>query len=211
MPSRFAVASLTMLALVSPALAGDMEVCEARNDKSIAACTRIIKRGPESADMANVYYKRGLNYRDESKYDDAIKDFTRAIRLKPDWVWPLVARGHTYAWSKKYDLAIADQEAAVKIEPSGITYSGRGAVLMEAGELDRALADLSKAVELDPKRFYGYRNRANLYMKMARFKDALADYDKAIEIGTQKDSGIFDNEIEECRKGVKKAQAKIGN
>lgn len=200
-----AVGALAVLMATFPALAGDKEDCEARNEKSIAACTRIIKRGPENAALADIYYRRGINYRDESKYDESIKDFSRAIRLRPDWSWPLVARGHAYAWSKRYDQGIADQEAAVRLDPSAVTYSARGMDLMLAGEHERALADLNKSVELDPKRFYGWRTRGDLYMKLNRPRDAISDYQKALDIGS-----TLDNENQEVRKSLKAARSKVG-
>ncbi len=207
MPREFAAAvlALAVLAAVFPAFAGDNEDCEARNEKSIAACSRIIKRGPENAELAVIYYRRGMNYRDDNKYDQAIADFSRAIRLRPDWSWPLVARGHAYAWSKRYDQGIADQEAAVRMDPSAVTCSARGMDLMLAGEHERALVDLNKSIELDPNRFYAWRTRGDLHMKLNRPRDAVSDYQKALEIGSS-----LQNENEDCRKGIKAAKAKLG-
>ena len=201
----FLAALLLTFAPMPHAVADDRADCEARNDKSIAACTRIIKKGPETAGMADTYYRRGMRYRDNEEYDKAIQDFTKALRLKPGWSWTLIARGHAYSWSKRHTEAIADQELAVKLDPSDVAYSARGMDLMAAGELDRALADFNKSIELNPKRFYAYLNRGHLYMKRSKHREALSDYRMALEIGSP-----YEAENQECRDGIKKAKKELG-
>lgn len=204
---RSSLLALVLLtaAHATAALADDKADCQSRSDKSIAACTRIIDKGPESAELADIYYRRGMRYRDDENYDKAIKDFTQALRLKPGWSWPLIARGHAYSWSKRHTEALADQELAVKLDPSDVAYSARGMDLMAAGQLDRALADFNKSIELNPKRFYAYLHRGHLYMKRAKYREALADYRMALEIGSP-----YDSENQECREGIKKAKKELG-
>lgn len=55
-------------------------------DKTITRCTETINRGDSapSADRADAYKNRGNAYLFNNKFDNAIADFTAAIRLKPD-------------------------------------------------------------------------------------------------------------------------------
>jgi tetratricopeptide (TPR) repeat protein len=62
------------------------------------------------------------------------------------------------------------------------TYSNRGIILANSGELDRAIADHNVAVQLDPESPRAYINRANTLFRAHRYADALADYDRAIEL-----------------------------
>jgi tetratricopeptide (TPR) repeat protein len=51
-------------------------------DKALSDCEELLTNGP---DRAVVYYQRGVARMGLKKYDEAVADFTRAIRLEPDF------------------------------------------------------------------------------------------------------------------------------
>jgi len=53
---------------------------------------------------------------------------------------------------------------------------------MIKGDFDRAAADYSEAVRLDPKYAGGYVSRADLYLAKGEFDRAIADYSEAIRL-----------------------------
>jgi len=61
-------------------------------------------------------------------------------------------------------------------------YCDRGVRRKESGDYHGALADFSKAIELDPTMGAAYFGRGGVYFVMARQRDAIADYSKAIEL-----------------------------
>ena len=61
-------------------------------------------------------------------------------------------------------------------------YYNRGSAYATKGELDRAIANLSKAIALNPKYADAYNNRGRAYEKMGDKEQAIADYRKALEI-----------------------------
>jgi tetratricopeptide (TPR) repeat protein len=64
------------------------------------------------------------------------------------------------------------------------TYSNRGLIYAGNGELERALKDHNKAIEILPTLGQAYINRGNVYHHMRRYEEALADYKKAIALET---------------------------
>lgn len=62
------------------------------------------------------------------------------------------------------------------------TYSNRGVIWARAGEIERALADHNKALELNPDSIGGLINRANAHSRDQNYHEALLDYDRAIEL-----------------------------
>ncbi len=50
--------------------------------QALTDCNELLSGGPDRAD---VYYQRGIARMGLKKYDEAIHDFTRAIRLEPDF------------------------------------------------------------------------------------------------------------------------------
>ena len=52
----------------------------------------------------------------------------------------------------------------------------------QIGKTDKAIADYSKAIEIDPKYAEAYCNRGVAYGKIEQWDKAIADFNKAIEI-----------------------------
>jgi tetratricopeptide (TPR) repeat protein len=69
------------------------------------------------------------------------------------------------------DLASADQAKV---------YASRGVIWRKKGDLDKALADFSKALALDKGLKEAYLNRGNLWRLKGRPKKAMTDYSKAL-------------------------------
>ena len=61
-------------------------------------------------------------------------------------------------------------------------HLNQGVALYEAGEYEKAVAEYTKAIELDPKLASAYYNRGLAYFKMRQYDSALADFNKAIEL-----------------------------
>ena len=53
---------------------------------------------------------------------------------------------------------------------------------MSKGEHDRALAEYTRALELDPRFANAYRGRAELNRKMGRLAESLADAEQALSL-----------------------------
>lgn len=62
------------------------------------------------------------------------------------------------------------------------TYSNRGVIYVGIGELDRALADQMKAIDLVPTLAQAYINRGNVYHHMKDYEKAFADYRRAVAL-----------------------------
>jgi len=63
-----------------------------------------------------------------------------------------------------------------------VAYYNRGVAYGRKGEYDRALADLNKAIEINPKYAGAYNNRGKAYGLKGEYDHAIADFSKAIEI-----------------------------
>ena len=69
----------------------------------------------------------------------------------------------------------------LKSDDAGIYY-GRGLVRQESKNLDGALADYSKAVEIDPSLAQAYANRAVIETLQNKKPEAAKDFDKAFKL-----------------------------
>jgi Tfp pilus assembly protein PilF/ketosteroid isomerase-like protein len=71
-------------------------------------------------------------------------------------------------------------------------YYNHGNAYKKQGNLTQAIADYTKAIEIDPKYAAAYSNRGNVYQIQGNFQQAIADYDKAIEINPEI-AGFYSN------------------
>lgn len=62
------------------------------------------------------------------------------------------------------------------------TYSNRGIILANHGELDKAIEDQNTAIALNPDSARAHVNRGNVYYRYNRHNEAVADYNQAITL-----------------------------
>jgi len=94
----------------------------------------------------------------------------------------LMWRGNVYAWSGEHNLAIGDYTKALALYPHREGYFNRGVEYSAQSTQAAAIADYSKAIEIDPKYAMAYYNRGNAYTAQGNYAAAFADYSKAIEV-----------------------------
>ena len=127
------------------------------------------------------YNNRGIAYGEEGEIDLAIKDFTKAIKLKPNYAIAYNNRGAVYRDKGEQDLAIKDCNEAIQLKPDyAEPYSNRGAAYRNKGNYERAIKDYDTAIKLKPNFVQAYYNRGLAYHEKREFDLAIKDYSKAI-------------------------------
>ncbi len=120
----------------------------------------------------------------------ALDDFNRAIQLKPDYSEAYGNRGYLQFMAKNYPASIKDFDRAIELDPTNAqNYIYRSLYWRQvAKDNGRALADLSKAVELNPTA-HAYMNRANFYQHdLKNYSAAIVDWTRAIELAADNET-----------------------
>eukprot|EP00603_Paraphysomonas_imperforata_P000186 CAMPEP_0114424938 /NCGR_PEP_ID=MMETSP0103-20121206/6962_1 /TAXON_ID=37642 ORGANISM="Paraphysomonas imperforata, Strain PA2" /NCGR_SAMPLE_ID=MMETSP0103 /ASSEMBLY_ACC=CAM_ASM_000201 /LENGTH=1014 /DNA_ID=CAMNT_0001593727 /DNA_START=244 /DNA_END=3288 /DNA_ORIENTATION=- len=100
--------------------------------------------------LNNAYNHRGFCFRKVENFNEAIADYTKAIRALPDNARALNNRAYCYAKKDMYAEAVADYTRVIDIDPfNSHSYHNRGISLDKLGKSDAALADFAKVIELD--------------------------------------------------------------
>ena len=131
-----------------------------------------------------VYINRGVTYENLGKFDLAIADINKAMELSDQHRAYLLFHRSTSAIGKKdYQSAINDLNQVIKIDPKTMAFVRRGEALLATNQIDAALADFSKALELDNNQHYSRYHRAKILEMQQKDDDALADYNYLVDNG----------------------------
>ncbi|MEG3975720.1 tetratricopeptide repeat protein [Microcoleus sp. herbarium8] len=150
-----------------------------RDPEAIIAYTKSIEIQPHPY----AYNNRGLVYRDKGDNDNALKDYTEAIKLDPKNAVPYSNRGKVYLDKGDKDNAFKDFNEVIKLDPKDATaYSNRGKVYLDKGDKDNAFKDFNEVIKLDPKDATAYNNRGGVYHDKGDKDNALKDYTEAIKL-----------------------------
>jgi eukaryotic-like serine/threonine-protein kinase len=73
-------------------------------------------------------------------------------------------------------------EHFAELAGDAVPYFGRGTAQYQLGNIEAAIADYNKAIELDPNYVSAYRNRGSARYERGSLQGAVADFNKAIEL-----------------------------
>ena len=126
--------------------------------------------------LAEAHASLGVNYWDDLRFDEAHREFRRAIELNPGY-----ATAHHWYFACLLDMGMR-KEAAEEIEKAHeldplstvITYNV-GAMHLYCGRLDEAIAIYDKLIEKDPTFPTSYGGRAHCFMRKGMKERAYAD------------------------------------
>jgi tetratricopeptide (TPR) repeat protein len=142
----------------------------------------VMKPGSYSA-----YLAQGAIYVHQNEYEKGIEEINKAIALNPHEGMAYVLRGFIYMQEKSKDpeKAIADASKVIDIGGlwSAMAYSNRGVTLLfEKKQYDRAIDDLSRAIDLTPRNAPAYTARGIALAFKNQFNQALEDISRSIEL-----------------------------
>ncbi|MBA3971519.1 MAG: tetratricopeptide repeat protein, partial [Bacteroidetes bacterium] len=129
-----------------------------------------------------IYYNRGNVEHDITMYEDAIRDYNKAISFKEHEDYYL-ARGNSKKAVGEYKEAIEDYSKAIEINATFKDgYYNRGNTKKKLGDLVGAVEDYNKIIKINPKNSKAYTNRGNAKMAMTDDEGAILDYTTSIEL-----------------------------
>lgn len=159
-------------------------------DKAMQDYETVLRLAPDNwTALSNV----GSIYEMKGDYDKAIDMYTRSIEVnKGKTVETFYSRANNYIKKGFYVEAIHDLDVYLrkKRDNAGGFYS-RGGLKRLLHDSEGAIADFTKAIELDSSQGIYFFERGALYDQAGRVDEAMSDYEKAI----QRNSHSFDSHI----------------
>jgi tetratricopeptide (TPR) repeat protein len=176
-------------------------------DKAITDYTEVIRRVPEDyvpykyefirrsapGQVFFAWYGRANVYAARGEHEKAIRDYTAAIRLRPEHSSPYLFRAKSYTALGEEDKAITDYTQVINIgnggprsiDPVNLTaaYIERAELYKKGRRYEEALADYGEAIRRGgPNLPTAYNNRGIVYRIKGDWDRAIADYDEALRL-----------------------------
>lgn len=137
----------------------------------------------QNLSSANEYSQRAMARFEKNDLDGAIADFTKVIEMKGESLeFCYYFRGIAHYRKGNPDQAIVDLSQAIAIKADPRFYDDRGNLLARQGELERAIADLNKAIELAPGYAKAYGDRGLVRVMRSEDAEAELDFKKCFEL-----------------------------
>jgi len=127
--------------------------------------------------------KKGDEFYDLDRYDEAIKYYDMALALDENDTHALSHKGDVLYYLDRYDEAIKYYDMALAINKTD-TYSisGKGDVSYSLGRYDEAIKYYDKALAIDKNDTYALASKGDTLNSLRRYNEAIDNYDKALAI-----------------------------
>ncbi len=180
----------------APAGLDDCTSTSSKPDQRIAACTRLIDSGQLSSQhFTTAFHQRGLARADKRDYGGAISDYNEALRINPFYAVVYYHRFMAERDKRGSPSPESGRKAAPSTDPGGkqapspaadpkdaAGYNKRGIAWSEKRDYDRAIADYTEALRLNPQYHFAYYNRGIAWRNKGDADRAIADYSEALRL-----------------------------
>ena len=120
-------------------------------EEAITLYSHILEQKPVNSICSLIYKHRGMAEFAQSKYDDAIADFTHALELDKTYKTAYY-RGVVYSVLKQYAEAIDDFTMSLELNPfQAFCLFRRGQAYFHIGDYPQALSDCETSLAMEPQ------------------------------------------------------------
>jgi tetratricopeptide (TPR) repeat protein len=164
-----------------PLLAQAMHAAS-RNDlpRAIDLLARVLKAEPRDAAL---WFNRAVMLQQLARYDEAIKDYDRAVALQPHDADAWFNRAVACDALKRWDDAVISYDHVLRLRARHVgALNNRGVALAALERHEEALASLEAALALNPRDVKALYNSAKALVALDRLDEGLLAYDRALAI-----------------------------
>ncbi len=150
----------------------------------------------------------GAGLAEEGNFNDAVEEYHRAIRLKPDLAWVHYNFAITLQDMGRTQEAVQEYRAAIQIQSKNPSYHNNlGTILYQQGRLSESEAELREAVRLAPEHVRARVNLGNVLDDLGRPAEAETEYREAIRRAPDFTGAYYNLALSLNRQGKKEEAA----
>ena len=129
---------------------------------------------------AQQWFERGFA---ASDLDEAVRFYSEAIRLKPDYAEAFHDRGNARRAKGDLEGPLQDYSEAIRLKPDyAEAFYDRGKARRAKGDVEGTLQDISEAIRLKPGYAEAFYDRGDARRAKGDLEGALQDYNEAIRL-----------------------------
>ncbi len=172
---------------------GSVYLQQNKNADAREAFERVLKLRAGYPDTApNTWNNLGILATRDSRMDEAVGYFQRALELNPDHLIALNNLGNAYRELQQWDKARETLEHAIAVGPEDAEANyNLGMVYAQAGDNSRAEQLLKKALQYRPDYPEALNNLGILYVRTQRVDDAVSLFQQCMKIAPEFDKAYL--------------------
>jgi tetratricopeptide (TPR) repeat protein len=116
----------------------------------VEVCTKAIFHGElNKKDLVATYVNRGIVHMAMEEYQEAARDYNKALGMSDDVGEAYVNRGNLWFVASRFKEAIADYDKSIQfgIEKTHVAFLNRGMAYEKLGKLEKAKSDYQAALD----------------------------------------------------------------
>lgn len=144
-----------------------------------------------NSDNVEAYQARSQLYFQQQKFDEAVADLQHVLKVDPTNTAVTATAVKALAELKRLDDAKVILDEGLEAKPDASLYQLRAAIFRSEDKIDEAIADLNKAIELQPRDPASLFARAEIFLSRDDTDAARRDLDKAMELNPGSVQGVL--------------------
>lgn len=163
--------------------------------------SRSIDYAKKDAEKADYLYRRGIEWYELEDFEDAVKDFSQSLELRPDHAGTLIWRAAASSRTENLGGAIEDLQHAIEIRPSSAeAYRQLGKTVA-----DKAIGHFTRRHQRGREDAELFRQRGQAYRFLSQYDEAIKDYTAALKLDKKDIAARIARGQALCQKGNFKA------
>ena len=143
-------------------------------------CSLLISKVNPNYDLHNIYAVILFQLK---RYDDAISQWQKAIKLKPDYHFGYNNLGNAFLLKNDLNQALLNYEEAIKINPNYFeAIYNKANIFLKLKDFSNALKYYDKVLSLKNDYFSAHQGKAIVYKKIEKFDEAINQWEKVISL-----------------------------
>jgi tetratricopeptide (TPR) repeat protein len=159
--------------------------------------------------VASDWFELGYKAQESGKYEEALKNYGKALQLDPKQAQIYNNRGLVYYYKKDFPKAESNFDKAIELDPKlCMAYNNKAIIYYERRLYEQAIKYFNTVIELDPKLEQPFYNRGFAYYKLNKMDLCLNDLKTYLKMAGNKngDETRIANFIKDNEKNIAPAK-----
>ena len=167
------------------------------------AMRRFVEKGRDDPRLKDAlsFYKLGLIFENGRKFNEAMKEYEKALSIFPDFASASLRKGMLYDIQKKLKDAVKDFTRAGEADSQfTLAFFDQGLCYKRLKKPDEALESYERCVALDPDNAAAHNNMGLIYTDKRDFEKAEREFSEILRIFPNHPTGL--RNVEAARRKV---------